>query len=445
MTQSAPWQPCAADGWHERPLKHAYSITLGKMLQNTPTGAEDVEVAYVKAQHVQWGSVNLTDLPTMWASPDEIDALRITAGDLLVCEGGDVGRAALVRHEPEIPTIIQNALHLVRGRHGCDPRFLLYVLRQAAESNWIRTICNASTLSHFTAGKFGEMRVWMPDIARQTAIADFLDEETARLDALAVAKERLLALLSEKRRAMVTRMVNRGLDPHAPMRNPGVSWLSQIPAHWEVWKIGHLAVVGNGSTPSRGNAAYWITGTIPWLNSSVVHQADIRQADQFVTSSAIRECHLPAVKCGDVLIAITGQGKTRGQAAVLAIDATISQHLAFIRPDHSKMQPWFLRWLLYTAYPFLRAISDDTGGTKGALTCEDIRNTRVPVPPPSEQAAILRKLAACTERIGLLADRVEGAISTLRERRAALISAAVTGQIAIADGNAYDAEIVEDR
>ena len=207
MTQSAPWQPCTADGWHERPLKHAYSITLGKMLQNTPTSAEDVEVAYVKAQHVQWGSVNLTDLPTMWASPDEIDALRITTGDLLVCEGGEVGRAALVRHEPEVTTIIQNALHLVRGRHGCDPRFLLYVLRQATESNWIKAICNAATIPHFTGDKFGEMRVWMPDAASQTAIANFLDEETGQLDALVAKVQEGIALVEERRAALIAAAV----------------------------------------------------------------------------------------------------------------------------------------------------------------------------------------------------------------------------------------------
>ena len=207
MNQHIPWQPCIADGWREQPLKHAYSITLGKMLQNAPASAKDVEVAYVKAQHVQWGGVDLTDLPTMWASPEEIDALRITVGDLLVCEGGEVGRAALVTDEPETPTIIQNALHVVRGKNGTDTRFLLYILRQAVESNWIKAICNTSTISHFTADKFGEMRVWMPDAASQVAIADYLDLETARLDALVAKVQGGIALVEERRAAMISAAV----------------------------------------------------------------------------------------------------------------------------------------------------------------------------------------------------------------------------------------------
>lgn len=215
MNQHIPWQPCIADGWREQPLKYAYSITLGKMLQNTPASAKDVEVAYVKAQHVQWGSVDLTDLPTMWASPEEIDALRITVGDLLVCEGGEVGRAALVTDEPETPTIIQNALHVVRGKNGTDTRFLLYILRQAVESNWIKAICNTSTISHFTADKFGEMRVWMPDAASQVAIADYLDLETARLDALVAKVQGGIALVEERRAALISAAVAGEIDVDA--------------------------------------------------------------------------------------------------------------------------------------------------------------------------------------------------------------------------------------
>lgn len=209
-----PWQACtaASSGWREQAVKHAYSITLGKMLQNAPAAADDIEVFYLKAQHVQWDGVNLTDLPTMWASPEEVDLLRVRVGDLLVCEGGEVGRAAIVDREPETPTIIQNALHLVRGRSGSDTRFLLYVLRQAVESNWIAAVCNASTISHFTADKFREMRVRIPDTRRQAAIADYLDAECKRLDNLRETAIRTIDLLKERRSATISAAVAGDLD-----------------------------------------------------------------------------------------------------------------------------------------------------------------------------------------------------------------------------------------
>ena len=239
----------------------------------------------------------------------------------------------------------------------------------------------------------------------------------------------MLGLLAEKRRALITRAVTRGLDPSAPFRDSGIPWLGKIPSHWEVWKIGHATSIGNGSTPDRSNAAYWAQGTIPWLNSSVVNQHEVTKAEQFVTQTALRECHLPLVKSGSVLVAITGQGKTRGQSVVLSLDATINQHLAYISPDHSRLDPWFLRWTLLSAYEFLRSISDDVGGTKGALRCEDVANVRVPVPPMDEQCDIVAHIGHETSKFDELRTATAKTTTLLKERRAALIAAVVTGLI----------------
>lgn len=208
-----PWQLCTAAEWREQAVKHAYSVTLGKMLQNTPATVDEVEVPYLKAQHVQWDGVNLADLPTMWASPEEVDFLRVREGDLLVCEGGEVGRAAIVGREPELPTIIQNALHLVRGRDGSDTRFLLY---------GPSTSCRIGTGSHPSttplrsrtspSTKFRDMRVWMPDERQQAAIADYLDVECKRLDDLRQEATRMIGLLRERRAALISAALTGTLD-----------------------------------------------------------------------------------------------------------------------------------------------------------------------------------------------------------------------------------------
>ncbi len=283
----------------------------------------------------------------------------------------------------------------------------------------------------------GAMPIPLLAVATQRAIADYLDRETARLDALVAAKERVLSLFVEKRRALITRAVTRGLDPHAALRDSGLPWLGEIPAHWELWKIGHLAIVGNGSTPNRDNADYWAEGTVPWLNSSVVNQEEVTAADQFITETALRECHLPIVRPGSVLVAITGQGKTRGTAVVLSFAATINQHLAYITPNVDIADAWFLRWVLFAAYDFLRSISDDAGGTKGALTCEEVNGIQVPLPPLSEQRAIVSHIATETGKLDAVRFATERTIALLKERRAALIAAAVTGQIDVGGAEYY--------
>ncbi|MBK7953612.1 MAG: restriction endonuclease subunit S [Candidatus Accumulibacter sp.] len=275
----------------------------------------------------------------------------------------------------------------------------------------------------------GNMPIPVPQIPQQRAIADYLDRETARLDALVAAKERVLGLLAEKRRALIARAVTRGLDPRAPLRDSGIPWLGEIPAHWETWKLRHVSFVGNGSTPNRDNAAYWVEGAIPWLNSAVVNHEEVTASDQFVTATAQRECHLPLVKPGSVLVGITGQGKTRGSAVVLSFEATINQHLAFITPNAGVLNAWFLRWALFAAYDFLRSISDDAGGTKGALTCEAVAALHVPLPPLNDQRAIVAYVAVETIKLDALRAATERTIALLKERRAALIAAAVTGKI----------------
>ena len=269
--------------------------------------------------------------------------------------------------------------------------------------------------------------VRIPPPAEQRAIANYLDRETARLDALVAEKERLLRLLEEKRHAMITGAVTRGLNPGVPFRHSGLPWLGEIPDHWEIWKLGQIASIGNGSTPARSRREYWEAGTIPWLNSSTVNQGEITGADQFVTKLAVQECHLPMVRSGAVLVAITG---TRGRAAALAIDATINQHVAFISP-RTKVSTWYLRWVLHAAYGYLRNVSDDVGVTKGALTCEELVAMRVPVPPRTEQREIVSEISSGMRPIEELIEATNRTIMLLKERRTTLVSAAVTGNIEV--------------
>ena len=323
-------------------------------------------------------------------------------------------------------------LHVLTPTDEIDARYLYYTtisdrFRKLGEAAMFGAAGQKRVPEEFVRN----YRCPVPPLGTQRAIADYLDRETARLDALVAEKERLLELLAEKRRALITRAVTRGLDPNVPLRYSGIPWLGEIPTHWEIWKIGHLAEVGNGSTPSRNNAAYWSEGTIPWLNSSVVNYPEVTRADQFVTALATQECHLPQVKRGSVLVAITGQGKTRGRATVLSFDATINQHLAFIYPKQSHLLPWFLKWTLFAAYDFLRSISDAAGGTKGALTCEAVANLRVPVPPVREQAGILENIATSVERLDSLQAVAKNTISLIKERRSAIISAAITDQLEV--------------
>jgi type I restriction enzyme, S subunit len=282
------------------------------------------------------------------------------------------------------------------------------------------------------------MPVLVPPRDEQTAIVRFLDHADRRIQQYVRAKQKLIKLLEEQKQVIIHRAVTRGLAPNVGLKPSGVEWLGDVPEHWEVWQIGHFARVGNGSTPSRGKNAYWTDGTYPWLNSSSVNAGAVATSDQFVTDAALRECHLPRVPAGSILVAITGQGKTRGKAAVLSIEATINQHIAFItlRKPGQIVTPEYLQKFLVAAYAELRRLSDDSGSTKGALTCEDLRHFRVALPPIPAQREILESIdngAAEFERALRVA---QSEISLLREFRTRLIADVVTGKLDVREAAA---------
>lgn len=208
------WLGDVPDHWGVRGAALGFEIQLGKMLQPEAGDTNDTEVPYLKSQHVQWKRVRVEESPQMWASPRDIKKYGVADGDLLVCEGGDVGRAAIVR-QPDDRTIIQNALHRVRGSGTNDVRYLLRVLEHAAAQDWFSILCNRSTIAHFTAEKFGALRVPFPPSEEQQAISAFLDERTGKLDALLEKKRTLIGKLKEKRSALISRTVTKGLPPRS--------------------------------------------------------------------------------------------------------------------------------------------------------------------------------------------------------------------------------------
>jgi len=428
VAQRAPWQPCGSPGWHLQQLKRAFAILLGKMLQNAPASPEDQEIPYLKAQHVQWDGVRLSDLPTMWASTADMETLCVQVDDLLVCEGGDVGRAAVISETPPPRTIIQNALHLVRRRVGGEPRFLAYVLRHAATQGWFDVLCNRSTISHFTVGKFGEMWTWLPSVPAQRAIADYLDRETARIDALIAAKERLLGLLAEKRRALITHAVTRGLDPHAPLRDSGIPWLGEIPAHWETVALRFLVDFTSGATPDTGRTDYW-DGVIPWVSPKDMKRDEIVDAQDHVSELALTAGALRLIEAGAVLIVVRGMILAHSfPAAVTTSHVTINQDMKALR-CRGEVAPHYLRDFFRGHEKHIVSLADSSAHGTRKLETEVLGRLEIGLPPPIEQRAIAAHIKHATSRLDALREATEQTISLLKERRSALIAEAVTGQL----------------
>ena len=334
--------------------------------------------------------------------------------------------------------LVSPAYVVARPYAGVEPRYFAALFRTG---DYMAEIDAASRgivkdRNRLYWDQFKQMQSPCPPPDEQAAIVRFLDWANGRLERAIRAKRKVIALLTEQKQAIVRQTVTRGLDAESPLTATNVVWLGAIPVHWDVWRISRFARVGNGSTPSRARPSYWNGGTYPWLNSSQVNRGVIDRADQFITRTALRECHLPRVPAGSVLVAITGQGKTRGKSARLAIEATINQHLAFITPRLPVVSTEYLHLALSAAYPQLRAISDDSGSTKGALTCEDLKRFKLVLPPPHEQAQLVERVRAETGAITTASARLEREIDLLREYRTRLVADVVTGKLDVREAAA---------
>lgn len=340
---------------------------------------------------------------------------------VLLGRKGTIDKPLLVRE----PFWTVDTMFYTRIAEGVDPRYFYYLCTTIP----FDLHRDQTTLPSMTQTGLADIPFPVAPQEEQAQIADFLDWRTAQIDALIAKKQALLERLTEKRVYVIASSVTSGLVRQIETRPSGAAWFAQVPKHWQVKRIKFIGTVGNGSTPARDDSSYWSEGSFPWLNSSVANQETVTDAEQFVTPLALKECHLPIIEPPAVLVGITGQGKTRGMATTLMIRATINQHLAYIKPVETECEVRFLRRVFDAAYAYLRNESDGGGSTKGAITCEQIAELPVPVPPLEEQQAIADHIDQVLDRINRIADKATNAIERLTEYRSALITAAVTGQI----------------
>ena len=416
------WQPCEKVEWPAVQVKHIFETTLGKMLQPQPASADDIETPYIKSVHVQWHGVSFDELPTMWASHLDTEQLEIRIGDLMVCEGGEVGRGALVLSDPPPNCIFQNALHRVRARQSNDVRYLNYCLKQASEAGWFDVICNRATIAHFTAEKFRELRIHLPESKIQNLIANYLDRETARIDELIAEKERMLALLEEKRTALISRVVTRGLDSGVPLKPSGQEWLGEIPVHWQTTKFSWDVFISEGQVDPEEDKFSEMILIAP--NHIESRTGQVTRTETSSDQGAISGKYL--CKQGDVLYS-----KIRPALRKVALadeDCLCSADMYALRPSE-RLVPEYLQHFLLSEDFSTWAELESARVAMPKINRETLSMIRIPVPPIEEQECIISEIRNGTEQIDLQRSAIRGSVELLKERRAALITAAVTGQI----------------
>ncbi|SBT07136.1 hypothetical protein ACCAA_400015 [Candidatus Accumulibacter aalborgensis] len=402
--------------WQERILKRGFEVVLGKMLQPEQGKPDETEEPYVRSANVQWEGVDVSDIKTMWFAPREKKELLLRVGDLLVNEGGDVGRCAIWTGGLD-ECYFQNAVNRVRPRQNASARFLYYWLYNIKHAGFIDAIVSRTTIAHLTAEKLEAIPWADAPPMEQQRIAAYLDASCAAIDAAVAAKRRQLETLDALRKSII----HAFFADHSGAISERVKDVA--------------AKITSGVTPDGGSAGYLDSG-IPLIRSQNVHFDGLRLDDvACISAETHARMNGSQVKPRDVLLNITGASIGRCTFVPDGFgEGNVNQHVCVIRPgpcaDHR-----FLAAFLSSPMGQDQILSTFTGASRQGLSHSDLGLIRIPFPKVSVQREIVAKIEHHDLKQRSLFGCIEIQIATLTAYRKSLIHECVTGQRRITEAD----------
>jgi type I restriction enzyme S subunit len=356
----------------------------------------------------------------------EMQVYQVHTNDLLVTMMGTSGKCELVPEDAEVGIIDSHLLRLRVKEAKILPRFFRLLVDECYEvENQIKISGKGSIMHGLNSSIVKSLTLPLPSPTEQEKILDFLDHETAKIDTLIDKQQQLITLLKEKRQAVISHAVTKGLNLNVPMRDSGVEWSGEVPEHWLVSSLGYYASISTGATPDRSKPQYW-GGDIPWIKTGEVKYNEIIETEEHITFDGIANSAVTLSPPGTLLMAMYGQGVTRGRVALLGISATYNQACAAITPNE-KIWNKYLRHFFMAAYHAIRDGGNETSQMN--LNANIVSKFKITIPNMYEQHKIVEFLDKELKSFDVLIAKALGAIELMKERRTALISAAVTGKI----------------
>ncbi len=422
--------------------EHWSSISLRRISTRYSGGTPDrSNDSFWEDGTIPWinsGAVNqsLITEPSAFITDDAYrnsSAKWVAKGALVMALAGQ-GKTKGMVAQTGIATTCNQSMAAICPDASTNPRYLYWLL--VSEYEHIRNMAGGEARDGLNLEILGSIPCLKVPFAEQQGIAAYLDRETGRLDRLVGRKRELIERLKEKRTALISHTVTRGLPSaaaraaglpaHPPLKPSGVEWLGDVPEHWSSISLRRISTRYSGGTPDRSNDSFWEDGTIPWINSGAVNQSLITEPSAFITDDAYRNSSAKWVAKGALVMALAGQGKTKGMVAQTGIATTCNQSMAAICPDAST-NPRYLYWLLVSEYEHIRNMAG--GEARDGLNLEILGSIPCLKVPFAEQQGIAAYLDLETAKLDTLVGKVAAAVERLQEYRTALITAAVTGKI----------------
>ncbi|MFH0725544.1 MAG: restriction endonuclease subunit S [Pseudomonadota bacterium] len=428
------------DGWRKMPLKAICDYTVSNVDKLSIEGEVTVRLCnYTDVYKNEQVSPEL-ELMVATATEDEIKKFHLEVGDVVITKDseswGDIAIPAYVESTADDFICGYHLAFIRPDSKMLDGRFLFRCIQSRPVALQLELEATGVTRYGLPKGAIGSALLPLPSLELQLLIADYLDRETACIDALVAEKNCMLALLEEKRAALISRAVTRGLNSGAPLKPSGLDWLRDIPAHWDVRRLKFVSeTLDQGSSPIAGNLPA-SPDELGILKLSAVSKGRFKREENKALKESDGNEETLSLRKGDVLI-------TRGNTPELVADVAyvpgnepnllLPDLIYRLRVRMDKVVPEFLTYFLTTQIDRVQ-IRRDARGSSGSMVKVSqghVLDWQMPLPPLSEQVEIVDQIQAAERKAQAMNDQLSKSISLLTERRAALISDAVTGQISI--------------
>ncbi|ABA59141.1 Restriction endonuclease S subunits-like protein [Nitrosococcus oceani ATCC 19707] len=418
--------------WEVKPFKWLLTHNEGGVWGDDPAGEGDTIVLRSTDQTVD-GNWNVTDPAVRHLTVKENASAVLEAGDLVVTKSSGsalhIGKTTLVNVDmAKLGYCYGNFMQRLRLGQKYIPKLAWYVMNNDLVRLQLNLLSNSTTgLANLNATLIGEILLPVPPVEEQTQIARFLDHETARIDALIEEQQRLIELLKEKRQAIISHAVTKGLDPTVPMKDSGVEWLGEVPAHWITKPLKHLAELNPKKSGYHGDRDE-LCSFVPMekLKTGVIQLDEERFIADVISGYTYFED-------GDVLQAkVTPCFENRNIAIADGLTNGVgfgSSEINVLRPFPDVNASFLYYRLQEDGYMGICTASMIGAGGLKRVPGEVINGFTVAVPERHEQTQIAHFLDHETARVDKLVEEANVGIELLKERRSALISAAVTGKI----------------
>jgi type I restriction enzyme, S subunit len=437
-----PWIGKIPATWETRALGSLCSKITNGYVGPTRDILVETGVTYLQSLHIKNNHIRFDGryfVTSEWSQRHSKSILR--AGDVLIVQTGDIGQVAVVPREYEGANchalIVVSCTEAVMSGH-----FLAWVLNSNYGLHSLRSIQTGALHPHLNCGNVKFLQIPVPPRAEQDRISDFLNHATAKIDGLIERQEELIQRIEEKHRAVITHVVTKGLNSDVPTKDSGTPWIGEIPAHWTAIKLSFVSTkIGSGKTPTGGAESYVEDGVVFIRSQNVRNEGLSRRDLVYITNQVDAEMSSTRVRGGDVLLNITGA--SIGRICVAPDDlgpANLNQHVCIIRVRPNLMCPEYLWRLGVSDVIQSQVASNEQGISREGLNFEQVANLLIPRPPLEEQQVIAKYVERAVSKLRIIREKCEQAISLLKEHRSALITAAVTGQIDVANRIAEAAE-----